>query len=92
MSRVVVTAMILLVSTGCVSATPLNKIRFEEELAGDVQAKQDRYECMRDAETALPPAQFGNFGPLNAANRSHRARDREALFVACMEARGWTRD
>ena len=92
MSRTTVTAMMLVVALGCVSATPLDKIRFEEELAGGEQVKRDRYECMRDAETALPPAQFGNFGPLNAANRSHRARDREALFVACMEARGWTRD
>ncbi len=92
MSRATATATMLFVALGCVSATPLKKIHFEEELAGNAQAKIDRYECMRDAETALPPAAFGNFGPLNAVNRSHRARDREALFVACMEARGWTRD
>ena len=92
MNRINVTAMMLLVALGCVSATPLKKIHFEEELAGNPQAKVDRYECMREAETSIPPAAFGNFGPLNAANRSHRARDREALFQACMEARGWTRD
>ena len=70
----------------------MKKIHFEEELAGNPQAKVDRYECMREAETAIPPAAFGKFGPLNAANRSHRARDREALFEACMAARGWTRN
>lgn len=92
MNRTTVTATMLVLALGCVGATPLKKIHFKEELAGNQQAKVDRYECMRDAETAIPPAAFGNFGPLNAANRSHRSRDREALFEACMEARGWTRD
>ena len=90
MNRIIVAATMLLVALGCVSATPLTKIHFVEELAGNPQAKADRYECMRDAETAVRPTIV--LGPYGAINRSYRARDREALFVACMEARGWTRD
>jgi len=82
-------AMVLM---GCVSATPLHKIHFEEALAGNPQAKRDRYECMRESEMAVPPTDAGFAGPVDAINRSHRARDREALFVACMEAKGWTRE